>query len=393
MPVVTFDDTEVAFAGKDDSDLVKAAWLFRIMSNSTIVDIGSHITNLAIQIGLPVDSILKTTVYEHFCGGEDLDETSPMVESLATHGVSTILDYGVEAKDSDEEFDANLTEQLRCIEFADRNESVPYVSCKITGYAPFSLLEKIDGGEDLDEAEQAALAQMNARLSRICEAASQLDVCVYVDAEESWIQDAIDGVVEDLMARFNQKKPTVFNTVQLYRHDRLMYLETAHHKARDGGYILGVKLVRGAYMEKERARAKENGYPSPIHGSKAAVDVDFDAALLYCIDNLDRIAFCAATHNEASCKLVAEAAVAKRIELDHPHIHFAQLFGMSDHISFNLAKRGFNASKYVPYGPVRDVVPYLIRRAQENRSVAGQVSRELRLILDEIRRRKGLSED
>lgn len=393
MPTVTFDDTEVAFAGKDDSDLAKAAWLFRIMSNSTIVDIGSHITNLAIQIGLPVDSILKSTVYEHFCGGEDLDETSPMVEALATHGVSTILDYGVEAKDSDEEFDANLTEQLRCIEFADRNASVPYVSCKITGYAPFSLLEKIDRGCALDDSEQAALDQMNARLTRICEVASSLDVCVYVDAEESWIQDAIDGVVEDLMARFNQKKPTVFNTIQLYRHDRLMYLDAAHTKAREAGYILGVKLVRGAYMEKERARAKDNGYPSPIHGSKAAVDEDFDAALLYCIHNIERIAFCAATHNEASCKLLAEAATAKGIALDHPHIHFAQLYGMSDHISFNLAKRGFNASKYVPYGPVRDVVPYLIRRAQENRSVSGQVSRELRLVLDEIQRRKGVSGD
>lgn len=391
MPTVTFDDTEVAFAGKDDSDLAKAAWLFRIMSNSTIVDIGSHITNLAIQIGLPVDSILKSTVYEHFCGGEDLDETSPMVEALATHGVSTILDYGVEAKDSDEEFDANLTEQLRCIEFADRNASVPYVSCKITGYAPFSLLEKIDRGCALDDSEQAALDQMNARLTRICEAASSLDVCVYVDAEESWIQDAIDGAVEDLMARFNQKKPTVFNTIQMYRHDRLMYLEAAHTQSREAGYILGVKLVRGAYMEKERARAKAKGYPSPIHETKAAVDEDFDAALVYCIDNLDDIAFCAATHNETSCQVVAEATAARRIALDHPHIHFAQLYGMSDHISFNLAKRGFNASKYVPYGPVRDVVPYLIRRAQENRSVAGQVSRELRLILDEIRRRKGVS--
>ena len=215
--------------------------------------------------------------------------------------------------------------------------------------------------------------------------------CLITYCQEGLIQDAIDGVVEDLMSRFNQKKPTVFNTIQLYRHDRLVYLGEAHTKAREAGYILGVKLVRGAYMEKERARAQDKGYPSPIHHSKEAVDVDFDAALVYCIEHLDDIAFCAATHNEASCKLVAEATAAKNIALDHPHIHFAQLYGMSDHISFNLAKRGFNASKYVPYGPVRDVVPYLIRRAQENRSVSGQVSRELRLILDEIRRRKSVS--
>ena len=389
MSSVHFDDTLVAFAGKDDSELQKAAWLFRIMSNSTIVDIGSHITNLALQVGLPVDSILKATIYEHFCGGESLEESEPMVAALAAQGVSTILDYGVEAKESQAEFDANLVEQLRCIRFADSNPSVPYVSCKVTGYAPFALLEKMNAGAALNDEEQAAVARMNDRLSQICAAAADLDVCVYIDAEESWVQDAIDSVVEDLMERFNRHKPTVFNTVQLYRHDRLAYLKASHERARAADYILGVKLVRGAYMEKEQARAESLGYANPIHASKGAVDADFDAAIVYCVEHIDTVAFCAATHNEASCQLVVSSAAEHGVPIDHPHIHFAQLYGMSDHISFNLARAGGNASKYVPYGPVRDVVPYLIRRAQENRSVAGQVGRELGLILSEIDRRKG----
>jgi len=388
MSIVSFDDTKVAFAGKDDQELQHSAWLFRIMSNAAIVDIGAYITQMALQIGLPVQSILKTTIYEHFCGGEDLAETEPMIEALASQGVSTILDYGVEAKESQEEFDANLDEQLRAIAFADANAAVPYVSCKVTGYAPFSLLEKINAGTALDADETAARIRMMDRLNQICEAAARLDVALYVDAEESWIQDAIDGVVDELMARFNRKKSAVFNTVQLYRHDRLAFLKAAHQEALAGGYILGVKLVRGAYMEKERARAEDGGYPSPIHADKDAVDKDFDDALLYCLEHVEEIAFCAATHNEASCQLLVETATTKGVDLRHPHIHFAQLYGMSDHISFNLARAGFNASKYVPYGPVRDVVPYLIRRAQENRSVSGQVGRELGLILAEIARRK-----
>jgi len=388
MSIVSFDDTEVAFAGKDSSELQHSAWLFRIMSNAAIVDIGAYITQMALQIGLPVQSILKTTIYEHFCGGEDLSETEPMVAALAEQGVSTILDYGVEAKETQDEFDANLAEQLRAIAFADAHASVPYVSCKVTGYAPFSLLEKINSGAVLDTEEQATHARMLARLHQICEAASSMDVALYVDAEESWIQDAIDETVEALMARFNTQKPSVFNTVQLYRHDRLAFLKSAHEKAVEGGYTLGVKLVRGAYMEKERDRAHDMGYVSPIHTNKESVDKDFDEALVYCVEHLEEIAFCAATHNEESCRLLVETATNRQVDLRHPHIHFAQLYGMSDHISFNLARAGFNASKYVPYGPVRDVVPYLIRRAQENRSISGQVGRELGLILAEIARRK-----
>lgn len=386
--IVSFDDTETAFAGKSDDDLKKARWLFRLMGNSTVVDIGAHITRMALRIGLPVTKLVKQTIYSQFCGGETLAETQPTVDQLAEHGVSTILDYGVEAKESEAEFDRNVEEQLRAVQFADDNASVPYVSCKVTGYASFALLEKLHSKAPLSEAEQAALGRLRARLDRICAAAAERDVALYVDAEESWIQDGIDALVAELMARHNTEKPTVFNTVQLYRHDRLAFLKQSHAAAEAGGYLLGVKLVRGAYMEKERERAARKGYPSPIHKDKASVDADFDAALLFCLEHIDRIAFCAATHNEASCLLLVRAAAEAGTDLQHPHIHFAQLLGMSDHISFNLARAGFNASKYVPYGPVRDVVPYLIRRAEENRSVAGQMGRELRLIQEEIARRQ-----
>jgi len=384
-----FEDTAVAFSGKTDRELRKARWLFRLMGNAAIVDIGAHLTRLALDMGLPVRALVKKTIYQQFCGGESLEETGSTISRLAEHGVQTILDYGVEAKENDEEFNRNVEEQLRAIEYADGESAVPYISCKLTGYADFTLLESLNMGRTLLGEEAGAHMRLRDRLARICVAARDSDVAVYIDAEESWVQDAIDALVRDLMARYNTEKPVVFTTVQLYRHDRLAFLKREHRRAERGGYYLGVKLVRGAYMEQERERAAARGYPSPIHEDKAAVDADFDAALLFCLDHIDRVAFCAATHNEASCALLVDAARERGIDLRHSHLHFSQLLGMSDHISFNLARGGFNVSKYVPYGPVADVVPYLIRRAQENRSIGGQVSRELRLIQQEMRRRAG----
>ena len=384
---VRFDDTQTAFAGKSDEDLKKARWLFRLMGNPVIADVGGHIAKVALRIGLPVTSLVKQTIYSQFCGGESLSETRGTIGRLSKQQVSTILDYGVEAKESQDEFDRNLAEQLRAIEFADAHAAVPYVSCKVTGYGSVALLQRIQESRELSKSDAAARDRMIVRLDQICEAASRLDVALYVDAEESWIQGAIDTVVERQMRRWNTEKPTVFTTVQLYRHDRLAYLRRAHREAESGGYFLGVKLVRGAYMDKERERADRLGYPSPIHANKASVDRDYDEALTFCLRNIDRVAFCAATHNEDSCALLVRSARACDVALTHRHIHFAQLLGMSDHISYNLSKAGFNVSKYVPYGPVRDVVPYLIRRAEENRSIAGQMGRELRLIEDELRRR------
>lgn len=384
----SFDDTAIAFSSKTDRELRKASWLFRLMGNAAIVDIGSHFTRLALQMGLPVKSLVKKTIYQHFCGGESLEETPPAISRLAEQGVSTILDYGVEGVDSEEDFERNVEEQIRAIYFADGNPNVPYISCKVTGYAPFTLLERANTGQPLGPEDTAAMERLRRRLQRICEAAVSLDVAVYVDAEESWIQDTIDRLCDELMVKYNRGKPSIFTTIQLYRHDRLDFLRSCLERARDEGWILGVKLVRGAYMEKERARAAEHGYPSPIHPDKASVDADFDAATRHCLAHIDHVAFCAATHNEHSCRLLVEAARDHGVDIRHPHLHFAQLYGMSDHISFNLAKAGFNASKYVPYGPVQEVVPYLIRRARENRSIAGQVSRELRLVQEEMERRR-----
>ena len=385
---VSFDDTEIAFATRSNEELAKARWMFRLMGNGAVVDIGSHLTRMALRIGLPVESLVKQTIYSQFCGGETLEESIPVIDRLAKQEVCTILDYGVEAKESEAEFDANVEEQVRAIDFADGRASVPYISCKITGYAPFALLERLSSGAELTAEECAAVERLEGRLKQICDVAVASDVAVYVDAEESWIQDAIDRLVDELMAKYNVDKPVVFNTIQLYRHDRLAFLKASHARAESEGYLLGVKLVRGAYMDKERERAEEQGYPSPIHENKAAVDADYDAALTFCLAHIERIAFCAATHNEASCRHFVERAVEAGVALRHPHLHFAQLMGMSDHISFNLARAGANASKYVPYGPVREVVPYLIRRAEENRSISGQVGRELRLIRQEIKRRR-----
>lgn len=388
MSDLSFDDTTAAFAGKTDTELKKARWLFRLMGNGAVVDLGGHLTRFALRVGLPVHSLVKQTIYSQFCGGETLAETTPTIDKLWAQGVSTILDYGVEAKETEEDFERVVSEQLRAIAFADRNPAVPYISLKITAYAPMDLLEKVSEERALSADEQAAWGRLEARMTRIGDAALASDVALYVDAEESWIQPAVDGLVERLMQRYNQQKPVIFTTAQLYRHDRLAFLRDALRKAQEGGYILGVKLVRGAYMEKERERARRLGYPSPIHADKAAVDRDYDAALLLCLDNLGRVAFCNATHNEDSSRLLAQAVIDRGLDRRHPHLHFAQLYGMGDHITFNLTKAGFNASKYVPYGPVRDTIPYLIRRAEENRSISGQVGRELRLVQEEIRRRE-----
>ena len=384
---LSFDNTAVAFSGMNNRELRKAYWLFRMMSNHTMVDVGTYFTRIAFQIGLPVKNLVKHTLYRHFCGGESLPECRTAIDALASHRVSTILDYGVEGEESEAGFEENLVEQLRAIAFANSNEHVPYVSCKVTGYAPFSLLEKMHEGKALSAEEETAKKRLMERLFQIGEAAEKSDVALYIDAEESWIQDAVDRMAEELMARFNRQEAVVFNTAQLYRHDRLAYIKAAHERAQQGQYTLGFKLVRGAYMEKERERAKRKGYPSPIQPDKASTDRDYDAALDYCLAHHESIAFCVATHNERSCRHTVETVQRRGIPLDHTHVHFAQLYGMSDHISFNLAQAGFNASKYMPYGPVQDVIPYLIRRAEENSSVAGQVGRELGLLRRELKRR------
>lgn len=383
-----FSNTAIAFSHKTDEELRKSARLFGLMNNHWLVGVGSKLGIAAIRLHLPfIESIVKNTIFEQFCGGTTLLESQPAIQKLYERNVYTILDYGVEAKEEEEDFNRTMNEIIRAIEFAAQTDGVTMVSTKITGMARFALLEAIQNGESLTREMRTEYKNVLKRLDAICYTASQRGVCVFVDAEESWIQDSIDHLVNLMMKRYNGEKPVVYNTFQLYRKDRLQYLSDSFHRAQKDGYILGAKLVRGAYMEKENERAEEKGAPSPIHSNKAATDDAYNTAVRFCIDNYQKIASCNASHNADSNLLQAELIAQRNIPRNHPHLFFSQLYGMSDNLTFNLAKAGYNAAKYMPYGPVREVVPYLIRRAQENTSVTGDMGREYQLVLHEMRRR------
>lgn len=387
-PIVDFTNTEIAFSDKSNQELRTTLWLFRMMNNSTLVELLSNTALIGIKLNLPlVKWTIKKTIFKHFCGGVNLLDCQPIIDRLYRMNVLTILDYGAERKNSEKDFDATMAETLKAIDFAASNESIPCVSTKITGLANMKLLEKKQAGLNLSTEEVAALERLEERMSKIGQRASDQGVAIFIDAEESWIQDTIDDLAEEMMREFNKEKAAVYNTVQLYRHDRLKYFYESHEKARKDGYILGMKLVRGAYMEKERERASEKGYLSPIHQDKPAVDKDFNEAIRYCVDHYETIASCNASHNWASNALQAQLIDDKGIYKNHPHLNFCQLYGMSDNITYNLADKGYNVAKYMPYGPVKEVMAYLIRRAQENTSVSGDMSRELRLLSEEIKRR------
>lgn len=385
--VARLKNTAAAFAYKSDQELKKAAWLFRQMKRKWLVDLGSRITLWT--IGLPfVQWMVKNTVFEHFCGGTTLLNSEEKINKLGAFEVATILDYGAEGKEAEEDFNFTMNENLRAIEFAANNPHISVVSTKVTGMARFGLLEAIQKGTALSKEDRVAYRNVLKRLDAICHLAYKKNIAVYIDAEESWIQSTIDHLVILMMRRYNKEKAVVFNTFQMYRHDRLQFLIDTYHQAMRDGYILGAKLVRGAYMEKERERAASLGYPSPINPDKAATDQAFNAAVRFCLEHYDTMAVANASHNEYSNSLQAQLMEEKNIPSNHPNISFCQLYGMSDHITFNLAQDGFNVAKYMPYGPVKDVVPYLIRRAQENTSVTGEVGRELDLIRAEVRRRQ-----
>lgn len=383
-----FTNTEVAFAGKSDEGLAKSARLFALMNKHWLVGIGSKLGIAAIKMHLPfVEGIVKNTIYEQFCGGTTLLETQKTIEQLQKHNVLTVLDYGAEAKEKEEDFNHTMNEIIRAIEFASQTPGVPMVSTKVTGLARFELLEAIQRGDVLSKELRAEYKNVLKRVDAICYVASQKNVSVFIDAEETWIQDTINHLVNMMMKRYNRERAVVFNTFQLYRTDQLQYLMHSFNLAKKEGYVLGAKLVRGAYMEKERERAAKMGYPSPIHPNKVATDDAYNTAVRFCVDNYEKIASCNASHNAESAMLQAELIAQRGIPRDHPHLLFCQLFGMSDNLTFNLAKTEYNAAKYVPYGPVREVVPYLIRRAQENSSVTGDMSREYQLVLKEMKRR------
>jgi proline dehydrogenase len=385
---LNFEDTEIAFRNKTNSELNASYLLFKVISINFLTQVGPPITNFFLNIGLPIKSVIKATIFKQFCGGETIAECENTIAQLASVRVGTILDYSVEGEEKEDVFNFTCEEIIRTIERAAGDPRIPITVFKVTGIGRFGLLEKLDAKAVLTLDELAEYDRVKARCERICRTAFDKGVPVMIDAEESWIQETIDDLAIEMMRLFNKERVLIYNTYQLYRHDKLADLKADHLIASNSGYLLGVKMVRGAYMEKERRRAAEMGYTSPIQPDKKATDADFDASLVYCVEHIDQIGFVCGTHNEESCQLLAQLIDQHQVDHNHPHVYFAQLLGMSDNLSFNLSDSNYNVAKYVPYGPVKAVMPYLFRRAQENTSIAGQTSRELNLIIQEKKRRK-----
>jgi proline dehydrogenase len=401
---ISFDDTAIAFAYKTDAELRRANFLFLMMSKLWLVKIGTRLAPWSIRSGLPVKGLIRKTIFKQFVGGETLEQIIPVAQTLAKYGVQAILDYGVEGAEGEVAYDGATNEFIRVINFAATQPNIPFMSVKVTGFARFSLLEKLDdlmheAPEDslikkyhsalnkISTAELGEWGRVQERFRKIGEAAAKTGVGFLVDAEETWIQDPVDALTMLMMDEFNKEKLVIYNTIQLYRHDRLDFLKKSYEAALERNFLLGAKLVRGAYMEKERKRAEEKGYPSPIQQSKEASDKDYDDAVRFSIDHLENIGVIIASHNEKSNLLATQLLLERGFALNHRHVHFSQLYGMSDNITFNLSKAGCSVSKYLPFGPIKDVVPYLMRRAQENTSVGGQTGRELGLIKKELKRR------
>ena len=384
-----FNNTEVAFSLKSDTELDRAYFLFKMIDNQPLVRIGTAVTNFAIKAHLPVEGLIRATVFDHFCGGVNEVDCLSVVDKLFTKGVSSVLDYSVEGKEEEEQFDAALKMTLKTIEFAKEREAIPFAVFKPTGFGRLDLYEKVGSNIELTESEKLEWNRVEARFDKVCSEAHQKNVPLLIDAEESWMQDAADDLVAQMMRKYNKEKAIVFNTLQMYRWDRLDYLKNLLQQAKKEGFYIGMKIVRGAYMEKENLRAEEKGYPTPICESKEATDLNYDAAIHFMVENIDRMAIFAGTHNELSSYKLMEYLQELNIEKKDARIWFGQLYGMSDNISYNLSANGYNNAKYLPFGPVRDVMPYLIRREEENNSVAGQTSRELKLITAERDRRKG----
>jgi len=383
-----FENTEVAFALKSDSQLERAYFLFKMIQNQPMVRIGSAVTNFALKAHLPIEGLIRSTVFDHFCGGVTEEDCMPIIDNMHQNGnVHSVLDYSVEGKDQEISFDDALSKIIRIINFCEEKKSIPFAVFKPTGFGRFALYQKLSEGKTLTPLEEEEWQRVVARFHTVCKLAQEKDVPVLIDAEESWMQKAADTLIEELMQLYNKDKAIVFNTLQMYRHDRLEYLKNLHQKAIDHNFHIGMKVVRGAYMEKERERAEEKGYPSPICKDKQATDINYDAAINYMMEH-SKMALFAGTHNEESSYLLMSLAEKHAIKNNDKRLWFGQLFGMSDHISYNLANKGYNVAKYLPFGPVRDVMPYLIRRAEENTSVAGQTSRELNLLKIERKRRK-----
>jgi len=383
-----FDNTETAFQLKSDSQLERAYFLFRMIANEPLVRIGTAVTKFALNVHLPVEGLIRATVFDHFCGGVNEDDCMPVVDKLFEVGVSSVLDYSVEGKEGSDQLDATLKKILVLTDFAEAKKAMPFSVFKPTGLGRFELYQKVTEKIELSNEEVEEWKRLENRFEATSKAAYDANVTLLIDAEETWMQEAADNLCEKMMVKYNKERAVVFNTLQCYRWDRLDYLKEEHRKAKEGGYKIGFKIVRGAYLEKENERAEEKGYPTPMHKSKQATDDCFNEIMRYMLDNLDTIEIFIGTHNEESNYLAMEIMKEKNIAVNDPRVWFGQLYGMSDHITFNMATLGYNIAKYIPFGPVKDVMPYLIRRAEENTSVAGQTSRELSLLKKEKKRRK-----
>jgi len=383
-----FDNTEVAFAIKSNSELDRAFYLFEMIKREPLVKIGTAVTKFALKTHLPVEGIIRATVFDHFCGGVTEEDCMPIIDKMYTKNVHSVLDYSAEGKEVEEQFDLAMEKTLNTIKFGKEKPSIPFAVFKPTGFGKFKIYQKITEGEPLDPHEEIEWKRIKERYDIVSKAAYDRDVPLLIDAEETWMQDAADDLIEEMMRKYNKEKVIVFGTLQLYRWDRLEYLKKLHERAKKEGFKIGMKLVRGAYMEKERERAEKKGYKDPICVNKEATDTMFNDVLTYMFKNIEDMAIFSGTHNEESSYLLMDLIAKSGLDKNDRRVWFGQLYGMSDHISYNLSDSGYNVAKYLPFGPVRDVMPYLIRRAEENTSVAGQTSRELRLLKEERERRK-----
>jgi proline dehydrogenase len=387
LPAIVFEDTAVAFASKSDPQLRKTYWLFTIMNQRWAVNLGTFFIKLALKLHLPVKNLIRRTIFLQFCGGETVTDCNSTILTLGESGIKTILDYSVDAENDDSGFDTTVNELLKTIDCASNSEDISFTVFKVSAVGSVELLKKMQSGTALDSEESDEFEQIRKRVDQLCGFAAEKNIPIFIDGEESWIQPVIDSLAYEMMARYNRTNVVVYNTYQLYKTETLKELKAAYLQAREIGYRVGCKLVRGAYMEKERIHAQENQYCDPIHKSKDLTDKDFNLAVDFCLDHIDVFSICLGTHNEYSCKHCIEKIHRLGLENDHPNIWFAQLLGLSDNITYNLAKAGYNVAKHVPYGPLEAVAPYLFRRAEENQSIVGQSSREYLLIQKEIRRR------
>ena len=387
-PPVSFEDTSIAFSSQSTFKLKKTYWLFALMNKAWLVNLGTFFIKIALRLHLPIKFLIKNTIFEQFCGGESIRDAEGTIQHLHDAHVGTILDYSVEGEETEKSFDETTLEILRTIERASESEDIPFSVFKMSGIASTELLEAVQIGDSLNKEQKAEFDRVLNRVDTLCRRAWERNVRIFIDAEESWIQDTIDTLAYEMMNRYNRERPAVYNTYQMYRWESLAHLRRDTEEARAKGYYLGAKLVRGAYLEKERLRAHEEEYQDPIQATKEATDRDFNAAIDYCLENRDVVSVCLGTHNEFSCQYCVEQMQRLGIAPNDPHVYFAQLLGMSDNVSYNLANAGYNVAKYVPYGPVEAVMPYLFRRADENKSIAGQSSREFTLVSNELKRRK-----